>query len=72
MEMTLEKEKISKREALKILNIKIHTLNNLIKSGNVISYNSEELILDSVIKYKKELEERRGIQTPKWLNKGGD
>lgn len=71
MEMILEKEKISKKEACKILNIKNHTLNNLIKSRNILIDDNKELFLDSVIEYKKELDERRGIKNPQWINIGG-
>jgi hypothetical protein len=71
MESTIIKEEtISKREALEILKIKNHTLSNLTKSNKIIEIN-KELTLSSVLKYKKELEERREVNKPIWINNGG-
>jgi hypothetical protein len=71
MELTIiKKETISKREALEILKIKNHTLSNLTKSNKIIEIN-KELTLSSVLKYKKELEERREVNKPIWINNGG-
>jgi hypothetical protein len=70
METTIEKQTITKKEACDILQIKKHTLNNLIKSKIISSFN-EEVIFSSVFKYKKELEERRSINKPMWINRGG-
>jgi hypothetical protein len=71
MESTLIKEQtISKKEALEILKIKNHTLSNLTKSNKIIEIN-KELTLSSVLKYKKELEERREVNKPIWINNGG-
>jgi hypothetical protein len=70
METTIEKQTITKKEACDILQIKKHTLNNLIKS-KIISSLNEEVIFSSVFKYKKELEERRSINKPMWINRGG-
>jgi hypothetical protein len=70
METTIEKQTITKKEACDILQIKKHTLNNLIKSKIISSFN-EEVIFSSVFEYKKELEERRSINKPMWINRGG-
>ena len=56
---------ITKLEACKILNIKLHTLNNFIKSGLIKSYKTK-VFSDSVYQYQKELEERRNITPAKW------
>jgi len=70
MEATLEKEIISKKEAREILKIKNHTLTNLIKNKLILVHNDRDLDFFSVIEYKKELEERRKIISPKWINHG--
>ena len=70
MQITIEKETISKKEACDILQIKKHTLNNLIKNKIISSFN-EEVIFSSVCEYKKELDERRLINKPMWINRGG-
>jgi hypothetical protein len=64
-------ETISKKEACEILKIKNHTLSNLIKSKNILISDNKELVLSSIIEYKKELDERRNITSPQWINHGG-
>jgi hypothetical protein len=71
METTLEKETISRKEACEILKIKNHTLTSLIKNKIILLYNNRDLDLSSVMEYKKELEERRNVTSPKWINHGG-
>lgn len=71
MEATLTKEEtISKKEACDILQIKLHTLKNL-TNKNIIIEKNRDVLLSSVLQYKKELEERRSINKPVWINNGG-
>jgi hypothetical protein len=64
-------ETIKKTEAYSILQIKPHTLKNLIKSRTIIEINNKEVSLESVLKCKKEFEERRSVNAPNWINAGG-
>jgi plasmid maintenance system antidote protein VapI len=70
MQTTIEKEIITKKEACDILQIKNHTLNNLIKNGIILSAD-KGIIFSSIFEYKKELDERRSIDKPIWVNRGG-
>lgn len=64
-------ETIKKTEAYNILKVKPHTLKNLIKSRSIIEVNKKEVLLESVLKCKKEFEERRSVTAPNWINTGG-
>lgn len=70
MQTITEKQTITKKEACDILQIKNHTLNNLIKNGTILSAD-KGIIISSIFEYKKELDERRSIDKPLWLNRGG-
>jgi plasmid maintenance system antidote protein VapI len=70
MQTMVEKQTITKKEACDILQIKKHTLNNLIKNKTILSFN-DEVFFSSIIEYKKELDERRSINKPMWINRGG-
>ena len=65
-----DEKTISKKEACNILKIKIHTLRNLTKKSIIIEKN-KEVILSTVLEYKKELDERRSISQPSWIVYGG-
>lgn len=62
---------IKKHEACDILKIKSHTLKNLTKSKKIIELNNGFISLESVLEYQKELNERRSITSPQWINAGG-
>jgi hypothetical protein len=66
----IKKQTVSKKEACDILKIKLYTLKNLTKLNKIIEIN-RELTLSSVLEYKKELDERRGIKKPTWVIHGG-
>ena len=57
---------MNKIEACKLLDVKRHTLNNLINSGMIKSLNNQ-VEINSVYEYKKELEERRNTNPAKWI-----
>jgi hypothetical protein len=62
-----EESLILKKDAEKILNIKTHTLNNLIKNGSIrVHENSKKVYRESVILFKEELEERR-TKSVSWI-----
>lgn len=63
---------ITKIEACTILQIKSHTLKNLTKNNKIIEINRKQVLLSSVLEYQKELEERRNLEKPIWIERGGD
>lgn len=58
-----------KSHAAKYLNVTLPILNNLIKS-KVVKLDSEGKIIESqLLEVKQELEERRKISKPVWINR---
>lgn len=58
-----------KSHAAKYLNVTVPILNNLIKS-KVVKLDSEGKIIESqLLEVKQELEERRKISKPVWINR---
>ena len=73
--MLIEDKKLgySKKEAQSILKIPSKSINRLLKEGKLL-YTLEKkkkslISLDSVIEYKKELDERKSIRRPVWINR---
>lgn len=62
---------ITKKEACDLLQIKAHTLRNLINSSKVIEVNKKEVKLSSVLECQKEFEERRSTSKSVWICTGG-
>lgn len=62
---------IKKIEACRILQIKSHTLKNLTKTKKIIEIDPKYVSLSSVLDYQKELEERRSVTSPNWIDYGG-
>jgi hypothetical protein len=44
--------------------------NGAFKNKTILSFN-DEVFFSSIIEYKKELDERRSINKPMWINRGG-
>lgn len=62
-----------KKEAKSILNIPVKSINKLIKEGKLrlhpITEKTSLITIDSVFEYKKELEERKSMGKPVWVNR---
>jgi hypothetical protein len=61
---------MTKKEAMKILKVDGKSLNRSIMSQKIKTHINGGLIEDSVYEYLKELEERKKISKPQWINYG--
>jgi hypothetical protein len=59
----------TKTEAGKILGIGISNINFLIKNKSLTFVDNKYILIESVMAYKKEMEERRNMPKPVWVNR---
>ena len=60
---------MKKVDAMKILNLRMDTINNCIKTKKIEIDLTGKIIDDSVYSFLKELEERRKQELPKWIHR---
>lgn len=59
---------MNRKDASIILGISLKSIKRCLENGILISESYGDISEESVLRYSKELEERRKIKKPKWIN----
>ena len=59
---------MNRKDASIILGISLKSIKKCLENGILISESYGDISEESVLRYSKELEERRKIKKPKWIN----